>query len=529
MANSNYKFCMLVFKKSLEDLVFKKSLEELVQRKFDFEKEWPPMQTSPSKKLLMHYKDMTAEEDINRIKFHKVLHRQGTSAVDELYSSKRKDSSYLKSINTIFAKSDTAYKRIRIDGAPGTGKSMLAKNIALSWVDNEILTTVKALFLISFKIIQNALSVKELFKHITTEYLVDKEITTCSEYFISNNGNQLCILIDDFDDDSATNPFIRDVISGKVLPNALVIVFSQPTCTLNVIPIDKTIEIIGLAKKMRKKIILDSLNNFLELNEYLKNNPLVNEVCYIPSFLAIIVYLFKQGNIPKTITEMYELLILHTIHRHLKKIGSISSDMNYTNIKNIPDIKVQATVKKLLKLAFVGLKEDKRLFSNDEINKEFPDIKDNVEGIKGFGLLQVIECSSGKENAKFGFRCYAMQDYLAAYYIFYHLSDTEQLSEMNRIFWKEKFYHMWIWFSRITRVIYSKAFSSFLNSSQSLLTNCLAENASWNENLSQLKLLQEISEDKRKCLHLYECFQEARITKKPYILESKLEYIIVCV
>ena len=485
------------------------------------ETEWPPrqLQVDEFNNILMHYRDMTAVEYIARVNCHK----EGASAIDKLASAENQKL-YPRNIRDIFISTDiTKINCIIIEGPPGIGKSTLAKDIEFLWMRKEMLKQYKALFSVLFNKIQRTLSVAELFKNMTSEYLDSEEIDFCNKYFINNIENQLCILIDELDDDSAINPFITKLICGEVLPNALVIVFSQPTCTLKLPLVDrkvKRIEIMGFNKTMQNDFIRKSLGGLhkKKLVKYLKLHRVVNEICYIPFYLSMVVYLFKNSSLPKTITEMCKLLILHTIRRHLKKHDSTFLDMEFNDIQGIPKRQLCAVVENLSRLAFKASKNDKNLFTMDEIINECPSINDVVGAVKGFGLLQAMECytqQEGTKSIKFGFRHYAMQEYLAAYYVSCHLTPEEQLSEMKATFWKEPFKYniMWKMFAGMAGITPGTTFEIFLNTSQ---------NKTWSEDLSQLELPEEITENKAKCLYLNQCFDEAGIIKKPSKVLSKL-------
>ena len=98
------------------------------------------------------------------------MHKEGALAIDKLILSsqgpstkkQRLDHSKVtKNITDIFAADPTdltetdtssttviAPKCILIEGAPGIGKTVLAKEIAYQWATNEILTEIKIVFLL---------------------------------------------------------------------------------------------------------------------------------------------------------------------------------------------------------------------------------------------------------------------------------------------------------------------------------------------------------------------------------------------
>ena len=85
--------------------------------------------------------------------------------------------------------------------------------------------------------------------------------------------------------------------------------------------VDRRVEILGFAQEERDKYIsesLDSTEQKRQLQDYLKCQPIINGLIYVPLHLAILLYLFKaQSKLPETLTEMNESFIIYTIYRSL--------------------------------------------------------------------------------------------------------------------------------------------------------------------------------------------------------------------
>ena len=130
--------------------------------------------------------------------------------------------------------------------------------------------------------------------------------------------------------------------------------------------------------------------------------------------MAIMVYLCLLGSLPPTATKMYESFILHTIYRHLKRVGKILSDSSVTQIDKFPQPVCEA-LQQLQKVAFDGLEKDKIVFTVEELLllcKEDPTC---------YGLLQSTECYSAEEvgtsTQSFNFLHLGIQEYFAAKYV----------------------------------------------------------------------------------------------------------------
>ena len=311
--------------------------------------------------------------------------------------------------------------------------------------------------------------------------------------------------MDGFDEYPASlqkSSFILDIIKGKILSKAVIVVTSRPIATVSLHnKVDRRIDILGFAKEEREEYISLSLKHspkqINELEKYLKRQPTINAFCYVPLHLAVLLYLFQQGNLPETLTEMNESFIIHTIYRHLEKHGSTPFGV-VRKLSELPK-SIFHIVSKLSQLAFKGLRDNRLVFTLDEITEVCPDINDTPGAINMFGLLQAVQHYPQKgagKTASFNFLHYTMQEFLAAFHVS-TLPDKQQSSLMKEMFWEERFNFMWMMYVGIVGSK-SKLFSHFIT------------NGRVYKNKSGLKLSDEIQKDKRKRLHVFQCYTEAK-------------------
>ena len=301
---------------------------------------------------------------------------------------------------------------------------------------------------------------------------------------------------------------------------------SRPTATISLHDkVDRRVEILGFAQKERDAYISDSLDSpeqAEKLQDYLKCQPIINGLVYVPLHLAILLYLFKKGSkLPETLTEMNKSFILHTVYRSLTKneLTSTGPVTAVADMNNLPE-NILNIIRELSKLAFAGLQNDKLVFSYDEIKKNCPEIEKNIPrafcseieknipgAYYGFGLLQVVqhflETGAGA-TVSFNFLHFTMQEYLAAF----HISTItvtpyeQQLSLMEKTFWSSRYNFMWMMYVGING-INSQTFLQFLYK------------ADPGVDLTKLMLSSSIQSDKLKCLHLFQCFMEAKSKTVP--------------
>ena len=432
-----------------------------------------------------------------------LVHLKGQQSQQEFIEmSKNKDSVSYSNYSRMTKKICevlSSESRILIEGAPGIGKTVLAKEIAYCWANGELSVGKKLnLFLLFIRDsdLHSVDSIDTLLQYLGNSYLSDSEVKVVTERLKKVKGLNAVFVFDGYDEcpcNSKLKEFIDKLYKGELLQQSTVIITSRSTASLKLRELaGQRIEILGLAKKEQNQYISESLEGSPEkitkLQEYLKNQPTISSLTYFPLHLAVLLYLFKHNMLPKTLTEMNEYFIIHTIYRHLVRDGK-QQPITIDRVTDIPEPEL-SIVYKLSKLAYNGLQNSKLIFTYDEIKQICPEVDDTPGAINGFGILQAVEhyyhkgAGAGRTTSV-NFLHLTMQEYLAALYIS-TLSNEKQSLKLKWHFWDNQFNNMWIMYTGIM-------------GSQS---SCFAEIAH--------SVLSSGIPDKRRILFIFQCYLEIK-------------------
>ena len=395
-----------------------------------------------------------------------------------------------------------APKVVLLEGAPGIGKTILSREIAFQWACNNLLCNNHLLFLVPLRDpeISQITSLEQFVCYVIKSNLnIKKHII---DYLETNSGKYCTIVFDGYDEiseEAKEHSIVGKIIKRKILPLCSLVITSRPSASVDLHRIiDRRVEILGFTKDNRKQYICKNLkdNEISKFNEYLQKNPFINDLCYIPLNMTILLCLFKgytnpdNFELPETQTDINTQFIYATMSRFISKQTN-----KMVTIKSPDDL--QMPYKKhfniLCRLAFDLLGIEKVVFSDDDIQKYVP--KRRTTDWNTLGLVREANYYSVLDNKAIKSYSYAhlsMQECLAAHYV----AKEVESSFLKNHFWDSRYLNTGIMYVGLTK-----------GNSQSFKNYLSGRSGSFSRQFGADKTTVH---DKVKKLHLFHCLLEAK-------------------
>jgi len=409
---------------------------------------------------------------------------------------------------------DTSQKFILIEGAPGIGKSVLLKHIAIEWAKNILLCKYKIVLLACLRDpnIQKIMTIQDLFKLVCKGDARAPHIASkCNDYVFANGGEDLAFLFDGYDElpqELQKCGLIADILNRRVLPHCGLVVSSRPHAS------GKfrsrafiTVDILGFPKEQRHQYVEQVLEKqsckIDKLTQYLHQNPSIDNLCYVPFNLMVLLFLYNLGfHLPESSTNLYSYFVCQTILHNLKKVNAKLKNTNITDLTKFPK-KYDNIIKQLAALSLEGLNNNKLIFTSDEIKKLCPGVISTEDAINGFGLLQTVRhLGLHQEELTFNFLHITIQEYLAAYYIINYLQPEEEQKLLLDKFESDlhaNMFYIYVTLTKGQRI----PFKSFLADGD-----------------SKIAISNKFLQNQIKCFRLFRCFHEAGDKKMCEAIEN---------
>ena len=203
----------------------------------------------------------------------------------------------------------------------GIGKTTLVHHICVKWARDGFLSEdFDAVILIPLRSVQQRSLEEVIMEHIGEENYQQMKKSAGSRCLIILEG------LDEMSVDRRQNdPFlVRLIYECNKLEEAIIIITSRPHACEE-IDAGRRVEVVGFGNDEIREFVEKSFSKepqcvkeFLwQLDEY----PQLHSLCYVPMHLLMVVDIFQynEKKLPSTLTELYQLFIVMTLKRQVKK------------------------------------------------------------------------------------------------------------------------------------------------------------------------------------------------------------------
>ena len=328
---------------------------------------------------------------------------------------------------------------VLMDGAPGVGKTTITRKLCIDWANGEDLQEYILVVLVALREIKvNQQGLLQESDILFGDDVVLKE--SVIQYIKKFSGARILFILDGFDELSYDqrkligNSLIVKLIKGDTFFRSSILVTSRPYASKSLRDfqrVNRHVEVLGFTEKQISDCVGQNLSEEYgkKLLRSLQERLDIKSLCYIPLNCRIVLFVYKRNNneLPDTLTQLYEIFILHTIKHFADRI---STDPNF--LKEIDDahcydalpVSVQYQLNSLSKMAFVGMKEDKLVFTPNELQQL---------DLLCLGLLtSLFVLTNITEIKHFQFLHLTIQEFLAAKYLSSGCMSMEEVTKFFR-------------------------------------------------------------------------------------------------
>ena len=320
-------------------------------------------------------------------------------------------------------------QRVLIEGVPGSGKSTLVQRMCHDWSTGRFAQHYKAVIQVTLRSLpkDQKLSLEDL---IFTSVGDPGTVQEVADSITAHQGQEVLFMFDGFDElseEMRENSIVCDIINGRILPQSSFVVTTRPISAVSLYHcVDRRVEISGFGEEeveeyISKYFASSNPSAGMQLLSTLSLRPHIKRLCYVPLLLLMICYIVSLGGdsaeLPRTLHELFELLIILTVNHNLERAG------RKERAGSLQDVRRHCpSFAKLAQLALDGIEKDTIIFPNLDFEVD-PALLGFFNGITARNRFGIISCTSH-------FLHLTLQEFMAA------LAVAKKTPEEQVIFWK---------------------------------------------------------------------------------------------
>ena len=320
-------------------------------------------------------------------------------------------------------------QRALIEGVPGSGKSTLVQRMCHNWSTGCFAQDYKVVVQVTLRSLpkDQKLSLEDL---IFTSVGDPGTVQEVADSITAHQGQEVLFMFDGFDElseEMREKSIVCDIINGHILPQSSFVVTTRPISAVSLYHcMDRRVEISGFGEKeveeyISKYFASSNPSAGRQLFSTLSLRPHIKRLCYVPLLLLMICYIVSLGGdsaeLPRTLHELFELLIILTVNHNLERAG------RKERAGSLQDVRRHCpSFAKLAQLALDGIEKDTIIFPDLDFDVD-PALLGFFNGITARNRFGIISHTSH-------FLHLTLQEFMAA------LTLAKKTPEEQVTFWK---------------------------------------------------------------------------------------------